>query len=147
MSNGLYPGRGEYWRVWGGIAVVFLCGLLVGIIATDAYQDSRQQKRWEQGLAGLKQRAMQHLTSELHLSTEQRQAIEPTMRQAEGELLRLRMAHQPRVEEILDRTIKDLKTKLSAEQQSALDEVYRKLQRRWDADREYVRGLQPGGRE
>jgi hypothetical protein len=61
--------------------------------------------------------------------------------QAEGELLRLRIAQQPTVETRVAKTIEALKTKLSAEQQSKLDELTGQLHRRWDADREYVQGL------
>jgi hypothetical protein len=135
------PTSGRQWRIWGGIVVVFLCGLLVGNVATTAYHDHQRQQKWEQGLAGLKQRVMTHLTRELHLSVEQQSQITPIMAQAEGDLLRLRMAQQPYVEETLDKTIEALKTTLTPEQQGKLDELYRSLQRRWDSDREYVRHL------
>lgn len=147
MSDSQSPTRGRDLRVLGGLAVVFLCGLLVANVATTAYHDYKGQKKWELGLAGLKPRVMKHLTSELSLSAEQRRAIEPIVTQAEGELLRLRMAQQPRVEETMSRTIEALRTKLGPEQQGKLDELYRKLQRRWDSDREYVRGLPPGGQK
>ena len=58
-------------RIWTAVAVVFLCGLLVGIVATKAYDDYQQQQKWETGLAGLKPRLMKHLTRELHLNAEQ----------------------------------------------------------------------------
>jgi hypothetical protein len=141
MSDSQSPTRGGNWRILGGLAVVFLCGLLVANVATTAYHDYKGQKKWEQGLAGLKPRVMKHLASELGLSAEQQRAFESIVTQAEGELLRLRMAQQPRVEETVSRTIEALKTKLSPEQQGKLDELYRQLQRRWDSDREYVRGL------
>ena len=134
------------WRIWGGIAVVFVCGLLVGNVATTAYHDHQRQQKWEQGLAGLKHRAMTHLIRELHLSVEQQSHIAPIMTQAEGDLLRLRMVQQPRVEETLDQTIEALKPVLNTEQQRKLDELYRSLKRRWDSDREYVGRLQPDAR-
>lgn len=145
MSEQYMLAVGKQWRIWTAVGVVFLCGLLVGIVATKAYDDYKQQQRWENGLAGLKPRVIKHLTRELHLSAEQQRAIEPIVSEAEGELLLLRMAQQPRVDETVSRTIEALKIKLTPEQQSKLDELYQHLQRRWDSDREYVRGLPQGG--
>jgi hypothetical protein len=147
MSDTQSPMRGNQVRILAGLAVVFLCGLLVGSVAATAYHDHQRGKKWERGLAGMKPRLMKHLTSELQLTTEQKRLIEPSVTQAEGELLRLRIAQQPRVEEIVGRTVETVKTTLTAEQQSKLDELYRGLQRRWESDTAYVRGLPHGGRE
>ncbi|HEY3197734.1 MAG TPA: hypothetical protein VGJ57_06950 [Nitrospirales bacterium] len=141
MSDGQTLASVKHWRVWSGIAVVFVCGLLVGNIATTAYDNYKQQQKWEQGLAGLKQRARNHLTRELGLSVEQQLAIEPILSHAETELLQLRMAQQPHVEETVTRTTTALKAKLSPAQQTKLDELYHRLQQRWDSDRRYVSGL------
>jgi Spy/CpxP family protein refolding chaperone len=129
-------------RIWIAVAVVFLCGLLVGIVATKAYDDYQQQQKWENGLAGLKPRVMKHLTRELHLTANQQRAIEPILTQAERDLLRLRIAQQPQVDMTVVKTTEALKLPLTPQQQSKLDELTGKLQRRWDSDREYVRGLQ-----
>ncbi len=129
-------------RIWTAVVVVFLCGLLVGIVATKAYDDYQQQQKWENGLAGLKPRLMKHLTRELHLTAEQQRAIEPILTQAERELLRLRIAQQPQVDATIAKTTEALRPQLTPQQQSKLDELAGKLQRRWDSDREYVRGLQ-----
>ncbi len=134
----------KHWRVWSGIAVVFVCGALVGNIATTAYDNYKQQQKWEQGLAGLKQRVRNHLTRQLHLSAEQQLAIEPILSQAEVELLRLRMAQQPRVEEAVTRTTTTLRAKLNPQQQSKLDELHHRLEQRWESDRNYVSGLHGG---
>ena len=147
MNDGRKRTIGNRWGIWSGVAVVFLCGLLVGVVATTVYQDYQRHHRGERGLAGLKQRAMKHLTRELRLSGEQQQAIEPIVTQAERELLRLRMAQQPRLEETLNRTTAAIKAKLNPDQQSKLDELYAKLRRRWDTDRDYTRGLQPEGQD
>jgi len=145
ISDGQTLSSMKHWRVWSGIAVVFVCGLLVGNIATTAYDNYKQQQKWEQGLAGLKQRVRNHLSRELHLSVEQQLAIEPILSQAEAELLQLRMAQQPRVEETVTRTTTTLRAKLNPQQQSKLDELYRRLERRWESDQNYVRGLPHGG--
>ena len=133
------------WRIWSGIAVVFVCGLLVGNVVTTAFDDHKQQQKWEQGLSGLKPRVMKHLTRELHLSPEQQQTIEPILSQAERELLRLRIAQQPQVETTVTRTMEALKVTLNPEQQHKLEELNHKLHQRWDSDRKYVGSLPAGG--
>ncbi|MEP6887069.1 MAG: hypothetical protein ABI945_01985 [Nitrospirales bacterium] len=134
------------WRIWGGVLVVFVCGLLVGTVATSAYHNYERQHRWEQGLAGMKPRVMKHLTAELHLSEDQRQAVDLIVSQAEAELLHLRIAQQPHVDEVLIRTTDALKGRLTPEQQTKLDEQYNNLKKRWASDRAYAQQLRPGMR-
>jgi hypothetical protein len=143
VSNGPDTARDNYWLIWGGLTVVFLCGLLLGIVSVTTYQDNQRKQKWEKGLAGMKPRVMKHLTRELDLSAEQQQTIEPIVAQAEGELLRLRMAQQPRVEDILSKTKTTLKSHLTPDQQIKLDELYGRLQKRWEKDRQYVNQLGP----
>jgi len=50
----------------------------------------------------------------------------------------LRFSHQPEVEQVLAKGVAEIKTKLSAEQQAKLDELYAKLQRRWQVSRDYL---------
>jgi hypothetical protein len=144
MSDMQLVGSSKQWRIWTAVAVVFLCGAVVGVAVTKAYDNFQQQKKWERGLAGLKPRVMKHLTTELRLSAEQRSEIESIVTQAEKALLQLRMAQQPRVDSIVAHTIDSVKSKLTPQQQNKLDELYGQLQRRWDADRVYVRELEPG---
>src|SRR5687768_7216835 len=120
MINGQRAQQQRNWRIWGGVLVVFVCGLLVGTVATSAYHNYERQHRWEQGLAGMKPRVMKHLTRELRLSEDQRQAVDVIVSQAEAELLRLRVAQQPHVDDVLVRTMEALKGKLTPEQQTKL---------------------------
>ena len=134
----------KQWRIWTAVGVVFLCGAVVGVAVTKAYDNFQQQKKWERGLAGLKPRVMKNLTTELRLSADQQSEIEGIVTQAEKALLQLRMAQQPRVDSVVAHTIESVKTKLTPQQQNRLDELYGQLQRRWDADRVYVRELDSG---
>jgi hypothetical protein len=146
MIEGQRVQQRRVWRIWGGILVVFVCGLLVGTVATGAYHKYERQYRWEQGLAGMKPRVMNHLTRELDLSEDQRLAVDAIVSQAEAELLQLRVAQQPRVDEVLTRTTEALKGKLTPEQQTKLDEQYKNLKKRWASDRAYAQQLQSGTR-
>lgn len=146
MIDGQRAQQRRDWRIWGGVLVVFVCGLLVGTVATSAYHNYERQHRWEQGLAGMKPRVMKHLTRELHLSEDQRQAVDVIVSQAEAELLQLRVAQQPHVDDVLVRTTEALKAKLTPEQQTKLDEQYKNLKKRWASDRAYAQQLQSGTR-
>ncbi|HTK87584.1 MAG TPA: hypothetical protein VL329_07620 [Nitrospiraceae bacterium] len=142
MIDGQRAQQRRDWRIWGGILVVFVCGVLVGTVATGAYHNYERQHRWEQGLAGMKPRVMKHLTHELHLSDDQRRTFDVIVSQAEAELLHLRIAQQPHVDKVLVRTIAELKGTLTPEQQTKLDEQYNSLQKRWTSDRAYAQQLQ-----
>jgi hypothetical protein len=144
MSDIRIVGASKQWRIWTAVAVVFVCGAVVGVAVTKAYDNFQQQKKWERGLAGLKPRVMKHLTTELRLTAEQRSEIDAIVTQAEKVLLQLRMAQQPRVDSVVAHTIESVKGQLTPQQQNKLDELYGQLQRRWDADRAYVRELEPG---
>lgn len=142
MIDGPRAQQRRDWRIWGGVLVVFVCGLLVGTVATGAYHTYERQHRWEQGLAGMKPRVMKHLAHELRLSDDQRHAFEVIVSQAEADLLHLRIAQQPHVDEVLTKTIGALKGTLTSEQQTKLDEQYNHLQTRWASDRAYATQLQ-----
>ena len=144
MINGQGAQQLRDWRIWGGVLVVFACGLLVGTVATSAYSNYERQHRWEQGLAGMKPRVMKHLARELHLSEDQRHAVDVIVSQAEAQLLLLRVAQQPHVDDVLVRTMEALKGQLTPEQQIKLDLQFKNLQKRWASDRSYVQQLQSG---
>ena len=92
----------------------------------------------------MKPRVMKHLARELHLSEDQRHAVDVIVSQAEAQLLLLRVAQQPHVDDVLVRTMEALKGKLTPEQQIKLDLQFKNLQKRWASDRSYVQQLQSG---
>jgi hypothetical protein len=81
---------------------------------------------------------MKRLTQELSLTPAQQADIEPIVSRAHVEILQLRFAHQPEVEQALTQGMAAIKAKVSAEQQAKLDELYAKLQRRWQISRDYL---------
>ena len=85
---------------------------------------------------------MKHLTQELSLTTEQQTGIQPIVKRTHLDILQLRVQHQPEVERIFARGLADLKPKLSPDQQTKLDGLYAKLQRRWQDSRNYLQAAQ-----
>jgi hypothetical protein len=62
--------------------------------------------------------------------------------EAERELLSLRLAQQPRIEDVFVQTIGTIKTTLTPDQQRTLDTLYASLKQRWASDRAYADQLQ-----
>ena len=129
-------------KLWGSLVVLFIAGALTGIAGTTLYHQNEQEHRWERGPAGKHERIMKRLTHELALTPAQQADIEPMIRRAHVEILQLRFAHQPEVEQVLTQGVAEIKTKLSVEQQEKLDGLYAKLQRRWQVSRDYLHTTQ-----
>jgi hypothetical protein len=125
-------------KLWSALAVLFCAGTLTGIAGTTLYYQHEQEQRWERGPAAKHERIMKRLTQELSLTPTQQVDIEPMVSRAHVEILQLRFLHQPEVEQALTKGVAEIKTKLSAEQQAKLDELYAKLQRRWQVSRDYL---------
>ena len=129
-------------KLWGGLVVLFIAGALTGIAGTTLYHQYEQEHRWERGPAAKHERIMQRLTHELALTPAQQADIEPMISRTHVEILQLRFAHQPEVEQALTQGMVEIKTKLSVEQQEKLDGLYAKLQRRWQVSRDYLHTTQ-----
>lgn len=129
-------------KLWGGLIVLFLAGLLTGIVGTCFYHRYEQQHRGEGGPAARQERLMKHLTQELSLTPAQQADIQPIVKRAHLDILQLRAQHQPEVERIFAKGLVELKPKLSADQQIKLDGLYAKLQRRWQDSRDYLQASQ-----
>jgi hypothetical protein len=125
-------------KLWGGLVVLFFAGALTGIAGATLYHQYEQEYRWERGPAAKHERIMKRLTHDLALTPPQQADIEPIVRRTHVEILRLRFLLQPEVEQALLQGMAEIKTKLSVEQQEELDELYIKLQRRWQVSREYL---------
>lgn len=129
-------------KLWGGLVVLFIAGALTGIAGTTLYHQYEQEHRWERGPAAKHDRIMKRLTHELALTPAQQADIEPMISRTHVEILQLRFAHQPEVEQALTQGMVEIKTKLSVEQQEKLDGLYAKLQRRWQVSRDYLHTTQ-----
>ena len=131
-------------KLWVGLAVLFLAGTLTGIAGATFYHQYDQERRWERGPAAKHERIMKRLIHELALTAAQQADIEPIVSRTHVEILQLRFSLQPEVEQVLTQGMAEMKTKLSAEQQGKLEELYGTLQRRWQVSRDYLRSAQEG---
>jgi hypothetical protein len=129
-------------KLWSGLVVLFCAGALMGIAGATLYHQYEQEHQWDRGPAAKHERIMKRLTHELALTPAQQTDIEPIISRTHVEILQLRFSHQPEVEQALTQGMAEIKTKLSAKQQEELDELYAKLQRRWQVSRDYLQTTQ-----
>lgn len=128
--------------LWFGLVVLFLAGTLTGVVGTSLYYQYEDEHRWDKGPAGRQERIMKRLTQELSLASSQQAEIEPIVKRAHLEILRVRVQHQPDIDRILGLGMDELKTKLSPEQQAKLDRLHAQLQQRWQLTRDYLQQAQ-----
>ncbi|MBI4000927.1 MAG: hypothetical protein HY348_03995 [Nitrospira defluvii] len=128
--------------LWCGLVVLFLAGTLTGVVGTSLYYQHEDEHRWDRGPAGRQERIMTRLTQELSLAPAQQADIEPIVKRAHLEILRLRVQHQPDIDRILGLGMDELKAKLSPEQRMKLDTLHAQLQRRRQMTRDYLQQAQ-----
>ncbi len=128
--------------LWFGLVVLFLAGALTGVVGTSLYYQYEDKHRWDKGPAGRQERIMKRLTQELSLASSQQAEIEPIVKRAHLEILRVRVQHQPDIDRILGLGMDELQAKLSPEQQTKLDRLHAQLQRRWQLTRDYLQQAQ-----
>jgi uncharacterized coiled-coil protein SlyX len=125
-------------RLWVGLMVLFCAGALTGIVGTCLFMDSDRTHRGERGPAAQQERIMKRLTQELSLTPQQQTEIRPIVSRAHLAILELRFSHQAEIENILNRGMAELREKLTSTQQPELDKMYKRLEQRWQASREYL---------
>lgn len=130
------------FTLWSGLIVLFLSGALTGVVGTSLYYQYEEEHRWDKGPAGRQERIMKRLAQDLSLGATQLAEIEPIVKRAHLEVVQVRVRHQPDIDRIFGQGMKELKTKLSSEQQAKLDGLYAQLQRRWQLNRDYLRQAQ-----
>lgn len=119
------------WKLWSGLFLVFLSGLIIGSVSTGLYIKQRIEGVIQGGPPAVKKVVVKRLTDELKLTKDQQTEIEKIVSEAQSRLLKLRMQHQPEIEEIFDNSIALMKTKLSHDQQGKIDMLYGQTRKTW----------------
>lgn len=118
-------------RLWAGITLVFLSGLIIGAVGTGLYIRKTITGVLNEGPPAVKKIIVKRLDKELDLTSNQKPEIEKIVSEAQSRLLTLRLQHQPEIEEIIESGISQMKTKLSKEQQLRLDKIHERLRKNW----------------
>lgn len=119
------------WRLWAGITLVFLSGLIIGAVGTGLYVKMTIAGVLQGGPPAVKKVIVKRLDGELALTADQKAEIDKIVSEAQARLLSLRLQHQPEIEEIIESSIGRMKTKLSKEQQEKLDKLHERLRKNW----------------
>ncbi|WP_447601547.1 hypothetical protein [Nitrospira sp. Nam80] len=133
-------------KLWIGLVVLFLAGVLTGIVGAALYWQYEGDHRGDRGPAARQERLMKKLTRDLALDSAQQAAMKPIVDRTHKQLLQLRFEHQPEVEKILAQAMADMKATLSPDQQQKLDGLYAGLRGRWTKSREFVSEAERGPR-
>lgn len=118
-------------KLWSGIILVFLSGIVIGSAATGLYIKHRIAGLLQEGPPGIKKITMKELTNELDLTKSQQAEIEKIVNEAQLKFQKLRAKNQPEIEEILSESISRMNTGLSPEQQKKLGQLHERLKKRW----------------
>ncbi len=118
-------------KIYLGVILVFLGGVLIGIVGTGLYCKEQFVRFVSGEPMGRKGFIMRTLSAELDLTPDQRPEIEKIVDSSFLELQRLRQKYQPEVHTILEKSFLSMKERLNPEQQHKLDQLYERMQKRW----------------
>jgi hypothetical protein len=110
------------WRLIGGIALMFILGLLAGSVGTRLYYNYRAENIWNDPAA---RRAfyLDRLTRELGLNGEQRNEFKTLIDEVETQKEAMYVERRAELQRILDEGFSRIKERLSPAQQQKLDEL------------------------
>ena len=120
------------WKIRLGVLLVFVCGLIIGSVATGLSVKYKVAQIIRGGSTAMTRTVMRRLSWELRLKGEQKRAVEKTVVRMQEELHTLRTKYRPESEAIIRRGIADIRAGLPADQQQRLDDYCAQLRSRWD---------------
>ncbi len=124
--------------LWAGLAVLFGAGVLTGVVGTSLAHKFGQRHHGARGPAAQHERILTRLAEHLSLTPAQQAAIDPIVTRAHVDILELRLCHQADIDRIMHQGMDGLKETLDPEQQAKLDQMYARLQSRWQASRSHL---------
>lgn len=122
----------QKWKLWSGLAALFLSGVLIGALTTGLYARHRVEHSLHQGASGVRQMVVKKLVGELKLTEGQKESLEKIVCRTQAELHRLRQTHRPEFEGVVDRSVAEMKRELSPDQQARLDVLVERAKSRWE---------------
>jgi len=114
-----------------GVLVVFLLGVVTGVLGTGIVVRYGMRKFAEQAPETHRHIAMRRLTRELKLTDAQQPQVEAIVQSGGQEIRSLLQQSHREFSEILQRKTTELKAILTPEQQQQLDRMVERLQKRW----------------
>jgi len=115
------------WKIWVGLLVLFLSGVLIGSLGTRMYVRHKISGMFAKERPVIRDLFFHRLTRELDLSKEQMQEIEQIASRAAEEFHALRREHRGEAEAILDQAVSEMRKYLSPEQQEQLERIRERM--------------------
>lgn len=116
-------------RTWKGVVsvlvatiLIFLFGAFAGAVITHKFYVKRIQEMTS-GPAGMRQVMLRGLTWRLDLTPSQEVEVDRAIREAQKDLLAVRSEVQPRIEEILNRSIAEIRGQLDDAQRAKFEKI------------------------
>jgi hypothetical protein len=110
-------------RIWIGLLVLFVSGVLIGSVGTRIYIRHKISGIFAGERPVIRDLFFRRLTRQLDLTAKQRQELEEIAGSASEEFHNLHREHRDEAEAFLDSTVSEMKKHLSPEQQEQLDEI------------------------
>lgn len=122
----------KHWKPILGATAIFLCGILVGGIATGVVIRKRIHAALTRGPEACIPLIVRRLDWQLHLSGSQHQQVEAIMRDTQGELREIRHKVQPDVVKTLAESRERVSKVLTPEQQAKYKALADRFRSRWE---------------
>ena len=120
------------WKIRLGVLLVFVCGLIIGSVATGLSVKYKVAQVIRGGSPAMTRTILRRLAWELRLKNDQKPAVEKTVVRMQEELRQLRAKYRPETEAIVRSGIDEIRAGLPADQQRRLDDYCAQLKSRWD---------------
>jgi len=114
-------------KVCVGILLIFILGMLAGTLGTGFFIKHRIGRFVQDGGPPPPIRILDRLSAKLEPSKPQQMEIEKILKQAHDQLIDFRQVYRPKVEEIFNDTIEQIKQKLDSRQKQKLDKLTERL--------------------
>lgn len=118
------------FKLWAGLALVFIFGILVGSLGTGFYFQNRVEQFEKSALPDKTRLLMRRLSDELDLRGQQRREIEKILREFHSRASELRRSVRPEMDQLRDRSFSAIAGHLDEEQKRAFSDLQGRL-RRW----------------
>ena len=120
------------WKIRLGVLLVFVCGLIIGSVATGLSVKYKVAQVIRGGSPAMTRTILRRLAWELRLKNDQKPAVEKTVVRMQEELRQLRAKYRPETEAIVRSGIEEIRAGLPVDQQRRLDDYCAQLKSRWD---------------